>query len=416
MTIAESVSLTVDITNAFTPSTPITSRDSFSGRSKELQKVIGVVTEQGKHAVIYGERGVGKTSLANTIFDFLVFMGRHNYQRARVNCSENMTFEQIWRGVFRQLYTRLEDGEQTYLDGTLQGDPNSEDIRHIFSLMDDPSIVIIDEFDRVKDRQIETAFADTIKTLSDNAVDATLIVVGVADSLNQLIAEHKSIQRAIREIPVTRMSKGELVEIIDKGLSQCPKLTMDDEPHDRIADYSQGLPSITHMLSREACLKAVENLRSDVTMEDLNAGMKEAVDGQLESLPEAYRLAVKAPRGIHFKPVLLACALARKDDHGFFYANNVTGPLRVISKNPEFDIPQFAFHLKAFCSEERGHILERRGKQYRFVNPIMDPYVILRGLADNLIKEDQLSRPSITSTEPEQLSLLSPSSGPGIEI
>lgn len=131
---------------------------------------------------------------------------------------------------------------------------------------------------------------------------------------------------------------------------------------------------------------------------------------------ETYRLAVSAPRGKHFKPVLLACALANKDDHGFFYANKVTEPLRFITNKPTFDIPQFAFHLKAFCSEARGEILEKRRKQYRFVNPIMEPYIILRGLADGLIKEPQLSRPSISSSEPEQLSLLSPSSAQAIEL
>jgi hypothetical protein len=66
MTKEDSYRLIVEVTNAFTPSTPITSRDSFAGRSREIQKVIGVVTEPGKHAIIYGERGVGKTSLANT--------------------------------------------------------------------------------------------------------------------------------------------------------------------------------------------------------------------------------------------------------------------------------------------------------------------------------------------------------------
>jgi hypothetical protein len=398
-----------EINTAFTPSTPITSRDSFAGRSRELQKVIGVVCEPGKHAVIYGERGVGKTSLANTIFDFLVYMGRHNYQRARVNGSAEMGFEQIWRGVFRQLMTKVE-GEDVFLDASLPDNPNSEDVRHVFSLMDDPSIVIIDEFDRLERGQIETAFADTIKTLSDNAISATLLIVGVADSLNQLIAEHKSIQRAIREIPVTRMSKLELLEIVRRGLKQCQGLSIEGDALDRITDYSQGLPSITHLLAREACSCAVRDLRTNVTMADLNEGMKEAVDGQLETCLEAYRRAVTAPRGIHFKPVLLACALAEKDDHGFFYAGQVTEPLRFISNNPRFDIPQFAFHLKAFCSDQRGEILERRGKQYRFAYPIMEPYVILRGLADGLISESQLSRPSVTSTEPEQLSLLFASS------
>jgi hypothetical protein len=342
-------------------------------------------------------------------------MGKHNYQRARLNCSAGMTFEHIWRGIFRQLTSNV-DGEEIELDNTLTGDPHSEHIREVFQLMDNPSIVIIDEFDRIANATVETALADTIKTLSDNSIDTTLIIVGVADSLNQLIKEHRSIQRAIREIAMPRMSKAELLEIIDKGLAQCKGLAIAPAVRERIADYSQGLPSITHLLAREAALQVVRSLRTYIVMPDLDYAIKEAVDGQLESLLEAYRLAVSAPRGIHFRPVLLACALASKDEHGFFYAKNVTEPLRFITGKPTFDIPAFAFHLKVFCSEKRGEILERRGKQYRFVYPIMEPYVILRGLADGLILEPQLSHPKTTSNEPEQLSLLPPASDPGIEI
>lgn len=416
LTEGDSYRLIAEINTAFTPAAPINSRDLFAGRRREVEKVLGTIFQPGQHAVIYGERGVGKTSLANTLFDFLVFMGKHNYQRARLNCARGMSFEQIWRGIFKQLTATVDGEEEVELDNTLPGDPHSEHIREIFQLMDNPSIVIIDEFDRVADNRVEVALADTIKTLADNSVDTTLIVVGVADSLNQLIKEHRSIQRAIREIPMPRMSKAELLEIIDKGMAQCRGLSIAPDVKERIADYSQGLPSITHLLAREAALQVVRELRSYIIMRDLTYAIKEAVDGQLEAVLESYRLAVSAPRGIHFKPVLLACAFALKDDHGFFYANNVTEPLRLITGKPNFSIPAFAFHLKAFCGESRGPILERRGKQYRFIQPIMEPYVILRGLADRLIDEPQLSHPPVSSTGPEQLSLLSPSSGPGIEI
>jgi hypothetical protein len=95
----------------------------------------------------------------------------------------------------------------------------------------------------------------------------------------------------------------------------------------------------------------------------------------------------------------------------------VTQPLRLITGNPNFAIPAFARHLKQFSETMRGRILERRGRQYRFVRPEMEPYVILRGLSDKIITETQLSRPSKkASTEPGQLSLLSAYVGPGIEI
>ena len=60
-------------------------------------------------------------------------------------------------------------------------------------------------------------------------------------------------------------------------------------------------------------------------MRDLEQAVIESVDSQLETNLSEYKQAVSAPRGVNFKPVLLACALAEnKDEHGFFYARNIT--------------------------------------------------------------------------------------------
>ena len=117
-----------------------------------------------------------------------------------------------------------------------------------------------------------------------------------------------------------------------------------------------------------------------------------------------YTKATTAARGIYFKPVLLACALAPKDEKGYFYAKDIVDPLNSIIPGAP-GIQQFAQHLKDFC-ENRGPVLERYGRRYRFIKPLMGPYVILRGLADGLIREEQLNRPSSSSSVPEQLSLL----------
>jgi len=237
------------------------------------------------------------------------------------------------------------------------------------------------------------------------------VLVGVADSIDDLISEHRSIDRALIQIQMQRMSKQELIEIIDKGIARCPELTINDEVKMRIADYSQGLPSYTHLLAKEVALQAVKLDRLYATMDDLHLAVKEAADAQLETNLSSYRTAVSAPRGKNFKPVLLACALAPKDDHGFFYAKDILTPLRLIT-GKNYEIPAFAKHLKSFCEAYRGPILQRRGKPYRFIRPIMEPYVILRGLADGLISEDQLSRPPLDSSGPVQLSLRRPSSAP----
>ncbi len=398
----------------FTPNSPIDSRDLFAGRERQVDSVISTIFQKGSHAVLFGERGVGKTSLAITIFDFLAFATENSYLHARLNCADGMSFNDMWRTIFKQLVVTQADGETTTLDLALPENPNSENIRETFQLVDDPTIIVIDELDRIDDSATRVMLADTIKTLSDNAIKTTLILVGVADSVSDLIGEHQSIERAIKQVPMPRMSKAELLLIVDNGLSKCGGLSIVSAARERIADYSQGLPFYTHLLAREAALHAVRSDRTNIMMEDLDEAIKEAVNSQLETNLTLYNKAVTAPRGIYFKPVLLACALAQKDEKGYFYATNVTEPLRGITgKNHK--IPAFAQHLRDF-SESRGPILERDGRRYRFSKPLMGPYVILRGLADGVIKESQLSHPPVTSTEPEQLSLLSDASAPPLEL
>lgn len=416
--------LIAEINTSFTPGAPIDSKDLFAGRKKQRDRVVGTVFQKGQHAIVFGERGVGKTSLANTLFDFLVFMGKFKYQRARVNCSQETEFGDIWRSVFKQL-TFDPDAETTLtLEDALPDNPSPENIKETFQLLSCPSIVVIDELDRLGDPDIRTRLADTIKTLSDNAIDTTLILVGVADTIEQLIAEHESIQRALVQVPMQRMSKVELLEIIDKGLSKCDGLTIDAYVRERIADYSHGLPFYTHLLAREAALNTVEDDRTYIVIEDLEYAVQQAVDSQLESMLSTYNRAVAAPRGTNYKPVLLACALALKNEQRLFFARDVMEPLKCITGKP-YKVPAFAKHLKDFCEATYGPILDRRGPprkvQYRFIAPLMEPYVILRGLAENLIHEGQLVPASIIpvserSTAFGQLSLLPLASAPPIEF
>jgi len=408
--------LMAQINLAFTPNRPIDGRSLFAGRHQQIEKLMSATFQKGSHAVLFGERGVGKTSLARTILDFLVmaFDEASGLHRAMLNSAEAMSFEDIWRTIFRQFEFEQSDGTPATLDEALPANPNSENIREVFQLIDYQTIVIIDEVDRIEDQSIRVKMADTIKTLSDNAIRTTLILVGVADSVDNLIGEHPSIERAIKQVPMPRMSKPELLEIVDNGLAACDSMKIQAEARDRMADLAQGLPSYTHLLARESALSAAREGRTNITMQDLEAGIKESVDGQLATSLTLYTKATTAARGIYFKPVLLACALAPKDEKGFFYAKDVVAPLKSIIPNAP-KIQQFAQHLKDFCESRKGPILERDGRRYRFLKPLMAPYVILRGLADGLIKEHQLSRPSASSTVPEQLSLLSDVSAPLLE-
>jgi energy-coupling factor transporter ATP-binding protein EcfA2 len=110
------------IHRAFTPNTPVNSIDLFSGRHKQIDKVLGAVFSPGQHAAIYGERGVGKSSLANIIYDLVFAAGKQNFVPARVNCSQGITFAEIWREVFKQVPITRE-GDSFHLHDQIPDNP-----------------------------------------------------------------------------------------------------------------------------------------------------------------------------------------------------------------------------------------------------------------------------------------------------
>jgi len=382
----------------FSPAAPIDEYRLFAGRRDQVREILVSVNQRGRHVVLFGERGVGKTSLANILTELFDGDGLRALNSGTVNCDASDDFSTLWRKVFRELSLYMEDGEGQVSEGTVSEILSSEnitpdDIRFLLDRIPQPVMITIDEVDRLADGSATTLLADTIKTLSDHSVDATLIFVGVADSVDQLIAEHQSVERALRQIRMPRMSMNELYEILDKGADELG-LTFAPDARERIARLSEGLPTYTHLLALEAVQRAIIDDRSEVSLADVDAATKEAVDGSQQSIRNTFHRAISSPRPDNiFGQVLLACALTPTDFMGTFRATDVEGVLTAI-KGKEYKSPAFARHLKEFCDAARGPVLQRLGTKhrprYRFINPMMQPYVILHGLAHDLISEELL--------------------------
>lgn len=368
------------VSRAFTPSAPIDDLHLFAGRTAQAQEVIGAVTQKGQHAAVYGERGVGKTSLANVLADIFRDPSLPDFLPVKVNCQTDDTFTSLWCGIFREL------------GHDLQGTLAPEDIRFLLAREVTPALIIIDELDRLESDRALTSLADTVKALSDHAVSSTLILVGVAQSVAELIGEHHSIARALVRVHMPRMSRPELREILEKGCERAG-LTADDVAIDEITLLSRGLPHFAHLLGLHAGMQAVTNDRSQVTTGDVQAALPRAVKNHI--VESDYHKAVHSSyEDALYAKVLMACALARQDQFGYFTAGAVRDPLQVIAGR-FIDIPAFARHLSQFLEVSRGSVLQKSGTPrrylYRFTDPILQTYVVLNGLARGDITVDQLS-------------------------
>ena len=390
--------------SVFTPGSPVSERDLFAGRQDQIKRIMEAVSQKGFHAVLYGDRGVGKTSLANVLSAFLQEMGA-TVLFARANSDATDDFSSLWRKVLREI-TVLEVREGIGFDAkqhesyrrlidSLAEELRPDDIRRALAFVGQSVtlVIAIDEFDRLTDRTVRSLVADTIKSLSDSSTPATVILIGVADSVDQLIEGHRSIERSLVQVPMPRMSRAETEQIVLKGTDRLGIKTT-GEAVTEIVRLSQGLPYVTHILSLYSARASLEDSSLTMSSSAVQKGIRKSLDQWQESIKTAYHDATRSHQPDHlYKEVLLACALAEVDDKSFFTAAAVRGPLRAVAGRPDLDIPNFARHLKEMSDQRRGRILVREGEtrriRYRFVNPLMRPYVIMRGVADGLLTQEK---------------------------
>ena len=134
---------------SFSPSAPIDRRNVFAGRSDQLAALRTVIRQRGQHAVIYGERGVGKTSLASIVADQANQLG---FFTAHVICDSSDDFSSIWRKVFEEISV-IADGQpgNALQYARDQSDITPNEVRLVLrSLTPSASVLIfIDEFDQI---------------------------------------------------------------------------------------------------------------------------------------------------------------------------------------------------------------------------------------------------------------------------
>lgn len=397
LTAADIPPLIFDIGQLFTPSTPIRLADLFAGRRRQIEQLLDAVAEPGRHAILYGERGVGKTSLSQ-VLQFVVPAGRQRVLHTRKACTPGDTFETIWRRFFKDLSISLPDGSgsgstslsDVYAGTALEPDDILRELRN-FSPNDIP-IFVVDEFNEIgDDGRTARLFANTIKALSDEGVATTIVIVGVGDSVAQLFAGHASIERCTEEVPMPRMSRDELGEIVDKRLRTLG-LMIEPDARWKIVILARGLPTYVHRLGKHAAVHAVQDLRRRISEEDVDLAIDEVLRGSLESLKSVYEMAVYSNQpGSLFREILLSCALAAADDSGYFAPAAVLAPFEKIRGKP-MTIAQYRNHLAEFTTDKRAGVLQRKGEErsyrYRFRDPAMLPYVLMKGIADGMVSED----------------------------
>jgi Cdc6-like AAA superfamily ATPase len=379
----------------FTPSTPIGVAQFFSGRKKEVGQLVEAIAERGRHAIVYGERGVGKTSLSQVV-PLMLPKGVRQVHHIRKAADPLDNFSSIWRKIFRDIRSASEiDGRQSaanIADHYADRDITPDDVVRQLSgfNQNDVPIIVIDEFNEITDEATSQLIANTIKGLSDDGVNATVIVVGMADNVTQLIAGHKSISRCCEEVLMPRMDQDELRDVIE---SRVARLGMQIEGNVKwkIINLSKGLPTFVHSLGKFSCYAAIDRRRLTIVENDADRAIDTILESSQQSLKQAFERALRSNQPTaKFREVLTACALAKADESGFFTQTAVRGPLgQMLGRNIE--IGHLRPQLHELIEDKRGKVIQRIGEErayrYRFSDPAMQPYVIMAGIRSGILTD-----------------------------
>jgi len=402
-------------TTVFQPRTPITSRDLFAGRWNELMAVVDAVNQVGLHAVIFGERGVGKTSLANVVTPTVFALDDPNSESlnpkgrviVKTVSTTSDTFASIWVKVFKDITLinnrpvagfypgpkeRVSILEAYGLGSALTVD----DVRRVLTNIPD-SVFIVDEFDRVPPATMKE-FTDLIKTLSDFSVNSTVVLVGVSDTVSNLVADHASIVRAISQIFLRRMLPIELRRILTNAEEKLG-IEFADGAAQLIVHVSQGLPHYTHLIGLHAVrVAATARTAPIVSRQDVFVALDRATTQAEQSTRDRHSRAIHSShKDALYRQILLACAVAaaqEQDPLGYFTPSAVIAPLSSILGRP-VEIATFNSHLSAFSQLERGNVLERDGQprayRFRFQDPMVVPFTFMDAVANGIVNEDHLA-------------------------
>ena len=296
-------------------SAPIKSIEHLRGREEQSKLIGRALQSPGRSAFIYGDRGVGKTSLAQTsAYTF----NSSSSNPIFISIDSSTTFFKVIHDIANEVAGLRPDFITAYTKrkGSISGKglsaevareiqsgriPEPASINEAVSLIEfffpsdtDNSVVVIDEFERLSEDSDRGLFADFIKQIGDRSLNLRFIFCGVALSLEQLLEDHHSCYRYLEAIELERLGWEARAEIID-SVASAFGVSIDIRTRWRIAAISDGYPYYIHIVCEKLFWEFYEDESLVASCEErhFEAAIRNAIIGIQPQLRRPYNEAVR---------------------------------------------------------------------------------------------------------------------------
>lgn len=413
-------------TRAFRPSAELEDPHRFAGRKKQVAKLTDALAEPKTVLFIYGQRGLGKSSLAVQmsriaqgdveLLEDLDLKDRalpegerfitlyvtcsdetsdfQGLMRLLINAVEGLKFEQDkasqekYRLVEKSTNTKVSfkifgrDTQMKYTTAAGERDTSgmslSVQLEHLSNTITDLTgervLFIIDELDRLGG---VPGLASFLKSYSTSHLK--FLLVGIASNEAELLRDkegHASLTRQLRRAKVEPMSPIELADIVERTGEYLADLgypiDFAEAAKDELVRIASGFPWFVHLIGQAALLAVTDDGRISMDKSDVDAALLDLVDMELaQHFSDLFYTAVKdsAPREI----VLRLMAAQKTED------------IRTSSVYPQakaLGVAAPANYLGHLKNPEYGAVLVASPAQnqalYRFSDEMFKAYVRIR--------------------------------------
>jgi uncharacterized protein len=294
----------------FLPSTPIREPSRLYGRAEQLERIRRELRSPGRSVFIFGDRGVGKTSLAQTA------------AFSEDNTEKDPELVRCYQADFSQLITKVArhfmgmphyakevrkkvlelkiGGAAGHILHRVETQPNelvrieplyAVDLLKQVVAANSVPVVVVDEMD-LASPQLKQDLAHFIKQLGDEDCPVKFIFTGIAKDVDELLSAHQSASRAVASVRLEPLVVGDLLRILDNGFRSLD-IGVPDIIKKRIALMSDGFAYFTHLLGLKLAERALDAGVDQVGETLLENAIADAVADTEVELKRPYELAVK---------------------------------------------------------------------------------------------------------------------------
>jgi hypothetical protein len=367
-------------------------------------RLVESIQQPGAQLRVFGETGVGKTSLVSFA------AAETDRKLLTVECRTSQDFTDLIeqainkiQGVRLTSYVKhssasaelTTEGKLPFLasiTGKVSGhagrDRTFEIVRKspvdlLIDLMSDRgyTLLVLDNFQNIVDQETRTEIAQMMEVLSDRSSstdDLKLVVVGIAEDAQTLLTPSPSVRRRTVDVGVPGMPDDEIRAILETGF-RLLELKVDQGLLDYLVFYSDGFPFFAHTLGLNVARVARRAKVNVVSPMHLAAGLHRTLNEVDETYAARIRMAVG--KGGRAQPKNWILQLLAESAHRTWTCQDAVEMWERGIKRDSSRLQIVEEEMAALITRDFGAVLTRdemtTPHRYRFSDPYFRAYLRL---------------------------------------